>query len=172
MVMSGPEIFGNVEDPAISEPIAVAGLFSAEQLRAGYVEYTCFVEYQWHQGIVTQPVAEPDAPADVVRLFSPYGRKIVTCIAVRNGDWPQMPIPTTSNENEVLIRCKVIPSLPELEADTLSVRYTITMISEYGLLRPITETDGFPSGAGPYTTMSSANNKVPPGNFVTSIIGQ
>src|SRR5262245_53307458 len=93
-------------------------LFAKDMAPAPYTTYRIVTTYLRKNGVLQMPVAglaqDGSQSAEIVRVSSPYGGKMVQWIAEREGLPPVLPDPESDDANQVLESWRIIPQSPEL----------------------------------------------------------
>jgi hypothetical protein len=145
--------------------------FNDSKQQYPYRVYTLAPSFRVHSGLVQLPVAGPPGTAAVfVRLCAPSGEKVVHYEAVRDGAWPEVPMPEMSQSgNEVFLHADITPQTP-IPIDGERFRYSLSGDYIYGLKVPNTPQDGFPTGMGPMMTDGAPGAFCGPENFSATIL--
>lgn len=163
---------------------------SADGRGARYDIFGCTVSYEYDEGLLQCPVAagataaaftptaqeaQPPSnlrtPSSFVRVHAPAARKVVTYYGKRTGAWPRLPAPTLDDANLVLLSTQTVPEVPILDEGGGLYIFGCHVVHTYGLVRPVTNQDGFAVGAAPHTAASLSDNELSPSEFFTGIIG-
>lgn len=127
--------------------------FTLDEEQGHYGEYSVQTHYASDMGVLPVPLSVPAQDGTTVRYVTVSGhvmQKEVHWQVSRKKLKPQLPSPTPSSSNEVLLRQIISPCIPhQTELDGTTITYVVSGVYIYGLRRPITLADGLPMGTAP-----------------------
>lgn len=135
-------VLQNLDDGStLSVQIAESDLVSggeptsiSDQTPGVYVWWECVSHHSRDEGVSVMPSTKPGEPGRKVRLHNPTHSVRCEFTARRAGGPPELPDPTQSDSNIVLIRSTVSPSSREVGPDAETPVYTTTGIYDYEYL--------------------------------------
>lgn len=158
-----------------------ATLWSDQHRAFPYQKYKVTVAYLWNTGALQLPVAQPtpgvaaiDDPgpqgartlAAVCQTSAAYGKKVVSWVAERDGDFPHVPHPIDPTDDNAVLETFVIETeSPDLLPEGVDHAYRVRGTYTYILKEPIWATDGLPMGGTPYDNTPDGLNVLPPTSF-------
>lgn len=159
--MSG-NIFGNF------------GPFTPEHQADPYEDYQMWVGYESSQGKLQLPIAGAPSPlnqttSEVVTTSLPYDIKVVSFLVSRHRKPPEIPSPSTSDPNEVLISSTITPMAPSLEPNGTR-KYLILGEYRYALKVPVDLSKGLKMGRVAYSNELAAQSILPSDNIKKDLI--
>lgn len=144
--------------------------FTSENTRHPYHTYKVRTRYVWNDGMTSMAVAGPNGTAaEVIKVSAACGMKIVEWTATRHGANPQIPTPTSTDENQVRHSFEVVTESPDMMADGTYV-YTVSGKYVYLLRKPVDFTDNkFFMGSGGQDLTPPTAHVINTGDFLTNI---
>ncbi len=111
------------------------------------------------------------APAEIARLTSPHGVKVVAFAGRRTGNKPYLPQREADTDNQVFSRESIMMETAELEADGLTWVYVFAGMYVYELRRPLSPNNGdaLSYGQPPYASGNATNNTLTQADMAQSI---
>lgn len=111
--------------------------------------------------------------APALQLHAPVAQRQIRIRAVRNGQWPKVPIPLNSRVDvngcvETLLTSRQIADTPKLDSDNANMLYSVQAEWIYAISRPAgyatmnggSDTDKFPSMSSPIDRTTKTDNTV------------
>ncbi len=186
--IAGDKLSGRLAQPSMAQ-----SKYSADGRGARYDVFACTARYSYNDGLLHLPVAAGIVPTGsafvpsesdpcyrpttaqrtasvFVRLHAPICRLTVTYYARRTGAQPRVPKPCIDDDNLVLLTADTIPSVPVLDDSGVLYVYDVTAVYVYGLLKPVTDVDGFRVGAAPFDEADPDDHSLDPESFVDDIL--
>ena len=152
------------------ESVLFPTLHSQEDCTSGtpYLDYRMDVGYNYSPGILQLPVADPkldgSVECEIVRVCSPFGVKVVSWSASRDGAWPTIPDPFAVDPNSVLVDAVITPRKPTILAGGVGHCYVITGTYYYALKKPVKPGMDLPTAGTPEDVTPAVSNAFPGSN--------
>ncbi len=161
-----------IDTSTIPQLPPVQDSMNREEGRFPHTQFNYSVIDYRHEGKLQIPVSGPPGTKCVfAELHAPYGVRVVSWIAFRDGKIPILPDFETSDANEVLLDVIIGTCEPKV-IDGVRFEFSVTGQAKYGLYLPSDKKTGYQMGASVLSTNPAMMNVIRENNFTKHTRGK
>lgn len=140
-----------------------------------YEDAATNISHEWFSGLIQCPVAgtatDNSQACALIRVHSPYGKKIISWTVERYSTWPRAPKPQDLDASNVLLDYKIGEVVPVLSINGSERFYRLSGVYTYAQVKPSTPSDGLAGAVLPIDNATPDDLRVPGSAFVPDLLG-